>query len=112
MVRQHRGSRHGRVSTGDGWGRNFPSLILILFTFPVGLAVRVSVVHVLAVGSGVRESFEAFATLEWFLAAVQPLVLCQVVFVLEGLWTLDALVRALTCVGGREVGIQISGGVD
>lgn len=103
MVRQRRGSRHWRVATGDGWGRNFPPLILILFTFPVGLAVRVSMVHMLAVGTRVRESFETFATLEWFLAAVQPFVLRQVVLVFEGLWTLDALVGTLTCWWARSV---------
>lgn len=62
-------------------------------------------VHVLAVGTRVRESLETFATLEWFLAAVQPLVLRQVVFVFEGLWTLDALVGTLTCGWAKSVNI-------
>lgn len=57
----------------------------------------------LAVGTRVREPFETLAALEWFLAAVQPLVLRQVVFVLEGLWTLDALVGTLTCGRAKSV---------
>lgn len=95
MVRQR-----GRweIATGQtGRGRNFPSLVLILFAVPVRFAVRVAVVHVLAVGTRVRESLQTLAALEWFLAAVQSLVLCEMVFVLEGLWTLDAFVGALAC---------------
>lgn len=96
------GRRMETAGGETGRGRNFPSLVLILFAVPVGLAVRVAVVHVLAVRSGVREPLQALAALEWFLAAVQALVLRQVVFVLEGLWTLDALVGALTCDKDRE----------
>jgi len=55
------------------------------------------VVHVLAVRAGVREPFHALGTLERFLAAVQPLVLGQVVFVFERLRAHVALVRSLIC---------------
>jgi len=43
------------------------------------------VVHVLAVGAAVREALAALAARERLLARVQPLVLGQVVLVLEGL---------------------------
>lgn len=66
---------------------------------PVRLADRESMVHVLAVGAGVRELFQALAALERLLARVQPLVLRQVVFVLERFRTLQALVRTLACKG-------------
>lgn len=55
---------------------------------PIGLADSEPVVHVLAVGAGVRELLEAFAALEGFFAGVQPFVLCQVVLVLESFGTL------------------------
>ncbi len=51
----------------------------------VGPAVLVAVVHVLAVGAAVREALAALAARERLLARVQPLVLGQVVLVLEGL---------------------------
>lgn len=90
------GSSHrSGVTPGDGWGRNFPPLILILFAVPVGLAVRVAVVHVLAVRTGVGESLQTLAALERLLAAVQPLVFRQVVLVFERLRTFDALVGTL-----------------
>lgn len=54
-------------------------------------------VHVLAVRAGVREAFETLLTLERLLAAVQSLVLRQVVLVFERFRTHVALVRALTC---------------
>jgi len=56
-----------------------------------------SVVHVLAVRARVGEPLEAFLTLERFLAAVEPLVLRQVVLVLERFRAHVALVRSLTC---------------
>lgn len=62
----------------------------------VRFAVVESVIHVLAVGSGVREALETLFALEWFFAAVQALVFGQVVFVLEGLAAQFALVRSLT----------------
>jgi hypothetical protein len=64
---------------------------------PVGFADGEAVVHVLTVGARVGELLEALAALERLLAGVQPLVLRQVVLVLEGLWALHALVRPLTC---------------
>lgn len=64
---------------------------------PIGLADSEPVVHVLAVGAGVRELLEALAALEGLLAGVQPLVLGQVVLVLERFWALQALVWSLTC---------------
>lgn len=54
-------------------------------------------VHVLAVAARVREALQALGALKWLLAAVQTLVLREVVLVLEGLWTLYALVGSLTC---------------
>lgn len=62
----------------------------------VGLAVRVPVVHVLAVRTRMGEPLQALAALERLLAAVQTLVLGQMVLVLEGFRTLVALVRPLT----------------
>lgn len=58
----------------------------------------------LGVTATVREALEAFAALERFLAAVQALVLSQVVFVLKRLLAYLALVGPLTCnckVGGQ-----------
>lgn len=66
---------------------------------PVGLADGEPVVHVLAVRARVGELFVALAALERLLARVQPLVLGQVVLVLERLRTLHALVRTLTYTG-------------
>lgn len=64
---------------------------------PVGFADCEPVVHVLAVGAGVRELLEALAALEGLLAGVQPLVLGQMVLVLERFWTFQALVWSLAC---------------
>ena len=52
-------------------------------------------VDVLAVGAGVREALEALGALKRLLARVQPLVLRQVVLVLERLVAVGALVRSL-----------------
>lgn len=96
-------SKHGRVlvvetsGSGGGRGRNFPSPVLILFAIPVRLAVRVAVVHVLAVRARVGEPLQALAALEGLLAAVQALVLRQVVLVLERFRTLEAFVGTLAC---------------
>lgn len=98
-------SKQGRVlvlveaSGSGGRGRNFPSPVLILFAIPVRLAVRVAMVHVLAVRARVGEPLQALATLEGLLAAVQALVLRQVVLVLERLRTLEAFVGTLACQG-------------
>ena len=54
-------------------------------------------VDVLAVGAGVREALQALGALERLLAGVQPLVLGQVVLVLERLVAVGALVGALVC---------------
>lgn len=64
--------------------------------FSVRLAVRVAVVHVLTVRAGMGEALQALGTLEGLFAAVQAFVLGQVVFVLERLRTLLALVRSLS----------------
>lgn len=61
----------------------------------VWLADREPVVHVLAVGAGVRELLETLAALERLLAGVQPLVFSQVVLMLESLRTFQAFVRSL-----------------
>lgn len=54
-------------------------------------------VHVLAVAARVGEAFQALDALEGLLAAMQALVLRQVVLVLEGLGAVHALVGSLTC---------------
>lgn len=45
-----------------------------VFLFSVGLAIRVTMIHVLTIGAGVREALEALGALERFFAAMQPLV--------------------------------------
>lgn len=62
----------------------------------VRLAIGVTVVHVLAVGSRVAETLQTFAALEGLLAAVQPFVFRQVMLVLEGLGALITFVRTLS----------------
>lgn len=62
----------------------------------VRLADRKPVVHVLAIGAGVRELLEALAALERFLAGMQPLVLGEVMLVLKRFRALQTLVRSLT----------------
>lgn len=52
-------------------------------------------IHVLAVGAGVREALEALGALEGLFAAVQPLVFSQMMLVLERSWTLHTFVRPL-----------------
>lgn len=52
-------------------------------------------IHVLAIGAGVREALEALGALEGLFAAVQPLVFSQMMLVLERSWTLHAFVRPL-----------------
>jgi hypothetical protein len=54
------------------------------------------VVHVLAVGARVRKALETLLALKRFLAAVQSLVLRQVVLVFKCLWAHVTLVRTLT----------------
>jgi hypothetical protein len=49
----------------------------------VGPTIFVSVVHVLTVGSRMREAFATFSAFEWLLARVKSLMLGQMVFVLE-----------------------------
>lgn len=79
------------AAAGVGGRRLVASLV------SVGLADGEAVVHVLAVGARVRELLEALAALVGLLPRVQPLVLRQVVLVLEGLRALHALVRTLPC---------------
>ena len=62
----------------------------------VRLAVGVTVVHVLAVRTRMGEALQALGALEGLLAAMEALVFREVVFVLEGLRALVALVWALT----------------
>jgi hypothetical protein len=54
-------------------------------------------IHVLTVGTRVREAFETFLALERLLSAVQALVFRQVVFMLERFRAHVTLVRTLTC---------------
>lgn len=63
--------------------------------FSVGLAVRITMIHVLAVGAGVGEALEALGALEGLFAAVQPLVFSQMMLVLERSWTLHTFVGPL-----------------
>lgn len=64
--------------------------------FSIGLAVRVAMVHVLAVGTRVGEALQTFETLEGLFSAVETFVLRQMVLVLEGLGALVTLVWSLT----------------
>ena len=81
---------------------DFHALLLLLhlvFGSRTGRArstVGEPVVHVLTVRTRMREPLEAFLTLEGFLTAVQPLVLRQMVLVLERFGAHVALVRTLT----------------
>lgn len=52
-------------------------------------------VHVLAIGAGVREALEALGALEGLFAAVQPFMFSQMMLVLERSGTLHAFVRPL-----------------
>ena len=61
----------------------------------VWLAVGKSVVNVLTVRSWVRESLKTFWTLKRFFAWVESSMFCQVMFVLESLVAVEALVRTL-----------------
>lgn len=63
--------------------------------FSVGLAVRITMIHVLAIGAGVREALEALGTLEGLFAAVQSFVFSQMMLVLERSWTLQTFVGPL-----------------
>ena len=61
------------------------------------LAVLVLVLHVLAEGAGVAETLAAVLAAERLLAAMQPVVLGEVVLVLKRLVTDGAHERSLTC---------------
>ncbi|KYN33792.1 hypothetical protein ALC56_11868 [Trachymyrmex septentrionalis] len=63
--------------------------------FSVRFAIRITMIHVLAVGAGVREALEALGALEGLFAAVQPLVFSQMMLVLERSWTLHTFVGPL-----------------
>ena len=54
-------------------------------------------VNVLAVGTRVGEALQTLLALVGLFPAVQPLVLRQVVLVLEGLGTVFTLIRPHTC---------------
>lgn len=54
-------------------------------------------IHMLAVGAGVREALEALGALKRLFAAMQPLVFSQMMLVLERSWTLHAFVWPLPC---------------
>lgn len=69
----------------------------LLAILSVRLAVAEPVVHVLTVRARVGKALEALLALKRFLAAVQPLVLRQVVLVLESLFAHITLVRPLPC---------------
>lgn len=65
------------------------------YLFSVRLAVRVTMIHVLAVRARVREALQALGALEGLFPAVQPLVFGQMVLVLERPCALHAFVRPL-----------------
>lgn len=77
-----------------------PLGLLALLCF--SLAVGVSVVHVLWVGTRVWEAFPTLVALVRFLSWVQPRVFDQVMLVFEGLLTDVTLVRTLPCRQRRE----------
>ena len=77
----------GRKVTSTGLARQTDRLI------SVGLAVRETVVDVLTVRSGVREALQTFGTLERLLARMKSTMFRQVMFVLESLVAVGALVR-------------------
>lgn len=52
-------------------------------------------IHVLAIGAGVREALEALGALKGLFATVQPFMFSQMVLVLERSGTLHAFVRPL-----------------
>lgn len=54
-------------------------------------------IHVLAVGAGVREALEALGALKGLFAAVQSLVFGQMMLMFERPWALHAFVRPLPC---------------
>jgi hypothetical protein len=62
----------------------------------IGFTVGVSMVHVLAVGAGVRKALPALIALKRLRPRVEPEVLREVMLVLEGLLTRITLVRALS----------------
>ena len=75
-----------RITRGE-WLRPLGSaglLLELLLLLLVRPTVLVAVVHVLAVGARMRESFATLAALKRLLASVQPLVLSEVMLVLEG----------------------------
>ena len=86
----------GRKVTSTGLARQTDRLI------SVGLAVRETVVDVLTVRSGVREALQTFGTLERLLARMKSTMFRQVMFVLESLVAVGALVRTSICKKGRK----------
>ena len=68
---------------------------LSISSIPVGFAIGEAMVNVLTVGPRMGKPFEAFRTLEWLLAGVQPFVFGQVMLVLESLVTFRTLVGTL-----------------
>lgn len=73
-----------------------------LRTGRTGPAIGEAVVHVLAIRARMGEALETLLALERLLAAVQTLVLRQVVLVLERFRAHVALIRPLTCTSKRE----------
>ena len=72
-------------------GQQFRAGRFVLFLFPV------PVVYVLTVGAAMGEPLLAFRALERLLAAVEPSVLGEVVFVFESLLTIGAFVGTQVC---------------
>lgn len=77
-----------------------------ILLFSIRLAVRETMIHVLAVGTGVREALEALGALKGLFAAVQSLVFGQMMLMFERPWALHAFVRPLPC--GHSFDLSIS----
>ena len=63
-------------------------------------------IHVLAVGAGVREALEALGALKGLFAAMQSLVFGQMMLMFERPWALHAFVRPLPC--GHSFDLSVS----
>lgn len=64
--------------------------------FSIRLAVRKTMVHMLAVWPGVRKALEALGALKWFLTTMQSLVFRQMMLMLECFWTFHTFIWSLS----------------
>lgn len=68
-----------------------------ILSLPVWLAVRVAMIHVLAIWSWVWEFFQAFRALKWLFAGMQTLMFGQMMLVLESLRAILTFIWTLAC---------------